>query len=103
MRLDPIEKKALEQSLKEVPYPVYLVGSRTDDRLKGGDIDILIEVSDSLTDRYQLSKDIERIFFNHCEEKLDIIIIDPQNLSQSEKIFLNTLKNRIKIKDGSAT
>jgi len=102
MRLDPIEKKALESSLKEVPYPVYLVGSRTNDQLKGGDIDILIEVPNLLVDRYQLSKKIERDFFNCCEEKIDVIIVSPKNLSQSEKIFLSTIKKRIKIKDESA-
>jgi predicted nucleotidyltransferase len=42
MRLDRIQKTALEKALKKVKGEVYLFGSRIDYKKKDGDIDILI-------------------------------------------------------------
>jgi predicted nucleotidyltransferase len=42
MRLSAAEKAALDAALKGVRGKIFLFGSRTDDRARGGDIDILV-------------------------------------------------------------
>ena len=55
MRLDPRQKAALRAAIKGVSGEVFLFGSRVDDALRGGDIDLLIltheEPYDALSDR----------------------------------------------------
>lgn len=89
MRLDNQQKYALEEALRDINAEVYLFGSRTDDTKKGGDVDILVFSPDnSLT----LSMDISKKYFMNCEEKIDVIVMDKNNLSEEQKAFLNTLK-----------
>jgi hypothetical protein len=42
MRLDPIEKEALDHALQNIKGEVFLFGSRVNHSKKGGDIDLLI-------------------------------------------------------------
>ena len=56
---------------------VYLFGSRTDDALRGGDIDLYIEVPQELSEKYRMTKtfsaDLQRTL---GEQKIDVIVRD---------------------------
>lgn len=94
LRLDSVEKQALLNAIKDVPEEVYLFGSRLDLNKKGGDIDILIYSKENSLD---LSLKISRRFFMQCEEKIDVVVFDKDNLSEEQKAFINTLRlNKIK-------
>lgn len=88
MRLDPAEKHALSTALRDVNSPVFLFGSRVDDGVRGGDIDILIFSGD---DPFALSRRVARDFFLHCEEKIDVVVMDPDSLTGEEQAFLNSI------------
>ncbi|MCL5990890.1 MAG: nucleotidyltransferase domain-containing protein [Bacteroidetes bacterium] len=89
MRLSDIEKKALNKALEGVDGEVFLFGSRTDDKKKGGDIDILIY---SKENAFKLSKEVTVRFFKVCEEKIDVIVMNPDNLSNEQEAFLNIIE-----------
>ena len=89
MRLDQQEKKALKYALEGIDEDIYLFGSRCDDFRKGGDIDLLIF---SKASPYQLSQDISVNFFKICEEKIDVIVMDKDNLSEEQQAFINSIK-----------
>lgn len=89
MRLDSIERKALENAIRDVDAEVYLFGSRIDNNKKGGDIDILI-FSDQ--NSYKLSQSVSVKFFMECEEKIDVIVMNPKKLTAEQKAFLNVIK-----------
>jgi predicted nucleotidyltransferase len=89
MRLDPQQKAALEKALENVEDEVYLFGSRIDEDKKGGDIDILIF---SKQDPFKLSQEVSIRNFRECEEKIDVVVMDKDNLSEEQKAFLNQIK-----------
>jgi predicted nucleotidyltransferase len=94
MRLDSKQKDALDKAIKGIEDEIYLFGSRVDDTKKGGDIDILIF---SKEDPYKLSQSVAIQYFMECEEKIDVIVMDPENLSLEQEAFLNTItKERLK-------
>jgi len=94
MRLDNTQKKALDHALMGVEGEVYLFGSRIDENKKGGDVDILVF---SQNDPYNLSKIIKQKYFTLCEEKLDVVIMDPDNLNKEQQAFLKVIdKERYK-------
>lgn len=94
MRLDDEEKKALEHAIEDIDDEVYLFGSRLDDHAKGGDIDILILSGGS---SYKVSQKVSVEFFMKCEEKIDVIVMNPNRLTEAQKAFLNGI-NKVKIK-----
>ena len=66
MRLTPEQVEAIHCSIKKFfkeNYELYLYGSRADDSLKGGDIDLLIVTS---------SKDVEKIDSIHLDLLVEI-------------------------------
>ena len=94
MRLDAQQAAALEKALENVEDEVYLFGSRIDEEKKGGDIDILIF---SKQDPYKLSQEISIRYFRECEEKIDVVVMDKDDLTEEQKAFLNQIKmERIK-------
>ncbi|HDM76772.1 MAG TPA: nucleotidyltransferase domain-containing protein [Deltaproteobacteria bacterium] len=94
MRLSPKQKKALEKAIESVNGEIFLFGSRVDDQKKGGDIDILIF---SEEDPYRLSLDVSVNFFKVCEEKIDVIVMNPKKLTAAQKAFLESIE-MVKIK-----
>ncbi len=88
MRLDKIQKVVLERAIQNVNGEVYLYGSRVDDNKKGGDIDILIFSDES---PYKLSQKVSIDFFMECEEKIDVTVINPLQLSKEQQAFLNVI------------
>lgn len=89
MRLDSVQKAALEKAIEDVDGEVYLFGSRVDETRKGGDIDILIF---SEGDPFKLSRDVSVKFFMECEEKIDVTVMNPNKLSGEQQAFLKVIK-----------
>lgn len=54
---------------------IYLLGSRINDNLKGGDIDLMIE-SNKHIDKKMKIEFFSNIYKNVTERKIDLIIID---------------------------
>ena len=94
MRLDAEQTSALEYALNLVTDEVYLFGSQLDPSRKGGDIDLLVF---SKQDSFQLSQQITLRFFEKCEEKIDVVVMDPSRLTEEQQAFLNLIeKQRLK-------
>ncbi|BCG64704.1 MAG: toxin [Methyloprofundus sp.] len=95
MRLDTIQIKALKNALKNLNNEdeVYLFGSRVDDNKRGGDIDLLIF---SQQPSFELSRKITRDFFKLCEEKIDVLVVNPMSISSEHAIFIKSI-NKISL------
>ena len=94
MRLDAEQTSALEYALDLITDEVYLFGSQLDPSRKGGDIDLLVF---SKQDSFQLSQQITLRFFEKCEEKIDVVVMDPNRLTDEQQAFLNLIeKQRLK-------
>ena len=92
--MDAEQTSALEYALNLVTDEVYLFGSRLDPAKKGGDIDLLVF---SQQDSFQLSQQITLRFFEKCEEKIDVVVMDPSRLTEEQQAFLNLIeKQRLK-------
>ena len=81
MRLNPRQRDVIRQATAEVAGPAaraLLFGSRTRDDLRGGDIDLLIELPQPVTDRLQLSIQLgARIERQLGLQKIDVLVADP--------------------------
>ena len=74
---------------------LFLFGSRTDDKKKGGDIDLLIEYNQTISrmEQYQLKiKFLVQLKKIIDDQKIDVIII---NLQQNNSIFHEAYKEGI--------
>ncbi len=92
--MDEVETLALTKALDGIEEEVYITGSRLNPKKRGGDLDILIFSSKN---SLKLSLEVSRRFFMECEEKIDVLVFNKDNLSRSEAAFINTL-NLIRIK-----
>ena len=89
LRLDQEQLTALDFALQGLPPgQIYLFGSRLDLKKRGGDIDILIF---SEADPFQLSHQVAVNFFEKCEEKIDVLVINPNRLTEEQQAFLNQI------------
>jgi hypothetical protein len=94
VRLDDAESAALAAALDGVAaQSVELFGSRTDPTGRGGDIDVLL-LSDA--PRLETARRVSIRFFMHCEERIDVVVLDPENLTAAEGAFLQSLR-RVRI------
>ncbi len=91
-RLDESEKKALTLLLMNLnPYEKpYLIGSRLDSTKAGGDIDLMIVTKKV---EYEYSEFLKNIFQHSCNEKIDILLINENEISESNELFLKTITN----------
>lgn len=94
MRLSTLQKNALDNAIKDVAGEVYLFGSRTDDSKKGGDVDILVFSEEN---PLNLSMKVQAEYFKKCEEDIDVVVYDPNNMSKAQKEFYQSI-NKIRIK-----
>ena len=88
MRLDHEESTALAHALAGVPGQAFLFGSRVNDAARGGDIDVLVLSSGN---PYRLSQRIATAFFAMCEEKLDVVVMNPERLTPEQRAFLSVI------------
>ena len=89
MRLTEIEVNIIKQlvSVFDDCAKVYLYGSRVDDSLKGGDIDLLIISSNfSFKDKLKIKS---ALFYQLGEQKIDILITQ-QTTSAFVQLILET-------------
>lgn len=94
VRLDDAEAAALAAAVHGiVADSVELFGSRTDPASRGGDIDLLILTS---APRFETARRVSSRFFLHCEERIDVVVLDPSRLAPAEDAFLRSLR-RVRI------
>lgn len=89
VRLDEEEIEALVYALKDLPaFRISLFGSRVQPDRRGGDIDILI-----LTDAPPMAtaQHVALRFFSRCEEKIDVVVMNPHQLQPEQSDFLARL------------
>jgi predicted nucleotidyltransferase len=82
MRLTPHEVRAIRRVTTEVAGPlarVSLFGSRTRDDLRGGDIDLLLELPEPTADKLGVSlRTGVQLQLAIGERKIDVMVSDPQ-------------------------
>ena len=94
MRLSEKEKTCIVEVIKDLfgeSSIIRLFGSRVDDALRGGDIDLLIETNQPQNQWQELKlKAMSRIQLSLGDQKLDIIVKDkqskPERLVEKEAI-----------------
>lgn len=88
MRLDAEERQALDAALEGIEGGVFLFGSRTDPDSAGGDIDLLVF---SAADPGRLARRIATRFFTCCEERIDVLVVNPAAITPEQAAFIATL------------
>ena len=82
MRLSQHERSVIRRTAAEVIGPtarVLLFGSRTRHDARGGDIDLLVELTQPVPDRWALGNRLgARIEQQLGLQKIDILVADPQ-------------------------
>ena len=76
MRLKPNEVQAIKAAAQEAfgdDVVVRLFGSRVRDDLRGGDIDLLVEVDASLATEARADRFRDRLFERIDEQKVDVV------------------------------
>lgn len=87
MRLTDFEKVTIKETAKDIfgsDAKMFLFGSRTDDSIKGGDIDLFIETSknSSLQDKISF---IVKLKLKLGDQKIDVVVNSPKQ--KDKKIF----------------
>jgi predicted nucleotidyltransferase len=94
VRLDDVEAGALAAAVDGVAADsVHLFGSRTDPAARGGDIDLLVLTT---APRFETARRVSTRFFTRCEERIDVVVLDPDRLTPGEHAFLSSLR-RVRI------
>ncbi|WBH17735.1 nucleotidyltransferase domain-containing protein [Sphingomonas radiodurans] len=80
MRLKPRDIDAIKTAAREVFGPtatVRLFGSRVDDQLRGGDIDLLIEADPATETEWERVGAFRDVLFRHIDEqKVDVVLVE---------------------------
>ena len=96
MRLKPEEIDAIRNSVESVfgpDTPVWLFGSRADDRQRGGDIDLFLETTldadERLHCRFRLLGQLQQRL---GEQKIDLVLADPNDPQDSGRLIVREAK-----------
>ncbi len=90
MRLTDFEIKSIKQTFLEVfeDGEIYLFGSRVDDSLKGGDIDLYIKVKENQDLLYKKIQFLAKIKEKIGDQKIDVVISkDETRIIEQEAII----------------
>ncbi|ADE13813.1 DNA polymerase beta domain protein region [Nitrosococcus halophilus Nc 4] len=96
MRLTVSEQRVLVEAARECFGPearVLLFGSRTDDLRRGGDIDLLIELPESLSAEEAArirARFVAQVWRRLGERKLDVVLAEPGE----EDEFVQTVRSQ---------
>jgi predicted nucleotidyltransferase len=86
MRLSASATRTIREKARAAFGPntrVLLFGSRTDDRARGGDIDLLIEVDHPLGNRAAAAARLEaELQIALGDQRIDILLVDPNTIPQ---------------------
>lgn len=94
MRLSELERRALAHATRDIDYPVEIFGSRLDEAARGGDIDLIVFAPGLADDeRLRLSLRIAVAFRSVCDEKIDVHVLDPHDLTAAERAFLGVIRS----------
>ncbi|MDH5259444.1 MAG: nucleotidyltransferase domain-containing protein [Gammaproteobacteria bacterium] len=87
MRLSLDERKTIRLAVKEIfgeEATVFLFGSRVNDSLKGGDIDLMVQSETLIEDRQTKTLQlVARLQMRLGDQPIDIIVIDPSVKQQA--------------------
>ena len=89
-RLDAEESSALAYALSIAPPgEIALFGSRVEPIRRGGDIDVPL-----LTDApvFETAQAVAVRFFSRCEEKIDVVVINPATITPEQQDFLDRIQ-----------
>lgn len=89
MRLNSLQKTAIEEAIRDLNVEAFLFGSRVDPKKRGGDVDLLLFSND---DPFEISRKVTVRYQMICDEKIDVIVMDPNNLSNEQKNFLSLIE-----------
>ncbi len=79
MRLKPRDIDAIKTAARETfgeDASVRLYGSRVDDSLRGGDIDIIIETAPVENDWQAKGRFLDRLFTMIDEQRVDVVLVE---------------------------
>lgn len=94
VRLDDAEAAAVAAAVDGIiADSVELFGSRTDLAGRGGDVDLLILTR---APRFETARRVSSRFFMQCEERVDVVVLDPDQVTAGEAVFLASLR-RVRI------
>jgi len=81
MRLPEPSRKLIRDVVQEIFGPdatVSLFGSRLDDSVRGGDIDLLVELQQPVVDReHKILLLIARLQLRLGDQPIDVLVLDP--------------------------
>jgi predicted nucleotidyltransferase len=81
MRLTDLERQIIKQKIQQISGTaarVFVFGSRLDDQAKGGDIDLLVEVSEPINNPAELAAKISAQIMRALNgRKVDVLIVAP--------------------------
>jgi hypothetical protein len=98
-RLDRLERFALAKIFPLIPPQAtsWLFGSRTDVNGRGGDVDILIQHDASPQERFELSHRLTVAFQEHCDEKIDFVVLPQIPSEPDQEAFLRSIVTKINL------
>jgi len=87
MRLSTSTRKIIRETVREIFGPkatVTVFGSRTDDSMRGGDIDLLILSETPITQRERKALQlVARLQIRLGDQPIDVLVLDPETPRQA--------------------
>ena len=97
MRLKPTEISAIRESVETVfgaSTPVWLFGSRVDDRRRGGDIDLFLETDLAPAERLQRKFRLLALLQTRLgEQKIDLVLANPHDPLEQSRLIVREAKS----------
>jgi predicted nucleotidyltransferase len=89
VRLDGEEIVAIAHAVDGVSAThIHLFGSRARAGSRGGDVDLLVFTHEPA---FETSQRIATRFFDRCEERIDVVVMQPDQMTAAQKDFVDRL------------